>query len=298
MRVQVQTYFQQLHEQLLLSVTEMDGASPNKDLWQHAGGGGGCTCVWEGKGKWIARGGVNFSAVQGSKTAALAPHLSSEAENFYATGVSVVLHPHHPLRPIIHMNLRYFEENTGKSWFGGGIDLTPHYVFDDEASAFHKTLKKCCDNYTPQAYAKFKTWADDYFFLPHRQETRGVGGVFFDQLNAQSEGQELSDIFTFVQSLGAQFSPLYKALMTRSREESYGEKEKKWQALRRSRYVEFNLLYDKGTRFGLGSGGRTESILVSLPPQAAWSYNTVPIPDTPEHHTLLKLKKGIPWHRL
>jgi coproporphyrinogen III oxidase len=196
--------------------------------------------------------------------------------------------------PIIHMNVRYFEMSNGTSWFGGGIDLTPHYVVDEDARWFHEQLKNACDKHDADAYKKYKEWADNYFYIPHRQETRGVGGIFFDYLKPQ-DADEKSKTFDFVKSIGESFAPIYTHLMAKNAQIPYSEEEKTWQMLRRGRYVEFNLAWDRGTKFGLETNGRTESILMSLPPVANWVYDFKPQANSPEERTLSLLKKGIDW---
>lgn len=220
-------------------------------------------------------------------------NLTEQAE-YFATGVSIVMHPLSPMVPIIHMNVRYFEMSNGVSWFGGGIDLTPHYIVDEEARWFHQQLKATCDAHDPNYYSKFKHWADDYFFLPHRQETRGVGGIFFDYLKPTND-EHKNQLFEFVKAVGETFAPTYTELMRKNHELPFGEDEKKWQLVRRGRYVEFNLVWDRGTKFGLETGGRTESILMSLPPLAGWEYDHQPAPNSREDYTLSMLKKGIDW---
>ena len=203
-------------------------------------------------------------------------------------------HPVSPMVPIIHMNVRYFEMSNGISWFGGGIDLTPHYVVDVDARWFHEQLKNACDKHDANAYKKYKEWADNYFYIPHRQETRGVGGIFFDYLKPQ-DATEKEKTFDFVKSVGESFAPIYTHLMEKNAQIPFGEEEKTWQMLRRGRYVEFNLAWDRGTKFGLETNGRTESILMSLPPVANWVYDYKPQANSPEERTLSLLKKGIDW---
>ncbi|HEY6163025.1 MAG TPA: coproporphyrinogen III oxidase, partial [Bacteroidia bacterium] len=203
--------------------------------------------------------------------------------------------------PIIHMNVRYFEVlQPGKPdakkicWFGGGIDLTPHYIIKEDASWFHRQLKKVCDLHHSAYYPDFKKWADDYFFIRHRNETRGIGGIFFDKL-AEVPGIPLQQRFDFVQAVGNSFTPVYSHLVLKNKDIHYTENEKRWQFVRRGRYVEFNLVYDRGTRFGLETNGRTESILLSMPPRAEWLYDYTPISGSLEENTLFLLKKGINW---
>jgi coproporphyrinogen III oxidase len=194
------------------------------------------------------------------------------------------------MHPIIHMNVRYFEAGNNVFWFGGGIDLTPHYIDEKEACFFHQSLKNACNLHNEAYYEKFKNWADDYFFIPHRNETRGIGGIFFDHLTGDK-----SKLFEFVKTIGNVFAPTYLALIKNKQNLIFGDKEKEWQYLRRGRYAEFNLVYDKGTKFGLETNGRTESILMSLPPMASWKYNFIPSKDSIEAQTLSLLRKGIDW---
>jgi coproporphyrinogen III oxidase len=281
-----------LQQRICAALEEEDGKGKfSEEKWEREGGGGGITRVIQ-HGNVIEKGGVNFSAVHGTLPANIKEALKISEDRFYATGVSIVLHPESPMVPIIHMNIRYFELANGDFWFGGGIDLTPHYAEKEDAQWFHHQLKNTCDRFDASYYPKFKTWADDYFFIKHRNETRGVGGIFFDRLNS---GQEKEKLFEFLMAVGETFVPVYTHFMRTKRTLSYGAGEKKWQFIRRGRYVEFNLVYDKGTKFGLDTDGRIESILMSLPEQAGWFYNHVPSPGSAEAATLELLKKGIDW---
>jgi coproporphyrinogen III oxidase len=273
-------------------------------VWERPGGGGGISRVLTG-GNIIEKGGVNFSAVWGKTPEATLNLLNlgsggEDQPDFFAAGVSIVLHPFNPMVPIIHMNVRYFEiQPTGHAqkeiwWFGGGIDLTPHYVDEGDARYFHQQLKGVCDQHHPSYYPEFKKWADNYFFIKHRNETRGVGGIFFDYLKGEN-GFTKQSRFEFVKSVGQAFAPVYAYFMKKNHSLPFGEKQKEWQYLRRGRYAEFNLVWDRGTRFGLETDGRTESILMSLPPQANWEYNQQPDPGSPEEKTLSLLKKGVDW---
>jgi len=289
-----QQWFQQLQDDICSALEQADGkAKFQEDLWERSGGGGGRSRVIA-NGQVIEKGGVNFSAVHGKTPAKILEALKLPECDFFATGVSIVLHPVSPLVPIIHMNTRYFEMSNGTCWFGGGIDLTPHYVDRADAQWFHQQLKEVCDQYHPEYYPKFKTWADDYFFLKHRNETRGVGGIFFDRL-AATDQISLADRFAFTQAVGSAFAPIYVHFMKKNRVLTYGEQEQAWQRVRRGRYVEFNLVWDKGTKFGLDTNGRTESILMSMPPQADWHYNFQPEANSAEAATLALLKKDIDW---
>ena len=264
------------------------------DAWQREGGGGGRSKVLE-HGRILEKGGVGFSAVWGQMSEAAARQLHMPDPHFYATGVSVVLHPRSPRVPIIHMNVRYFEAGNGEAWFGGGIDLTPIYVDEAQAHRFHERLRAVCDRHNPAYYPKFTRWADDYFFLPHRQETRGVGGIFYDRLTVGTDGTA-EELFAFMRDVAELFGPFYTELMAENHALPFAEREEAWQSLRRARYAEFNLAFDRGTRFGLETGGRTESILMSLPPRTGWAYNPAPpAPGSPEATTLAWLRKGVNW---
>ena len=295
MKEQVTAYLKNLQDSICASLEAADGLSKfREDLWEHHSGGGGRSRVIE-NGNVIEKGGVNFSGVEGQTSEALMKQLNlSEKADYFATGVSIVLHPKSPMMPIIHMNIRYFEMSNGICWFGGGIDLTPHYVVDEDARWFHQQLKNVCDKHDPKYYPKFKNWADDYFFIPHRQETRGVGGIFYDYLKPTNE-TEKAHFFAFMQEIGNAFAPIYTHFMAKNKDLPFSENEKNWQLLRRGRYVEFNLAWDRGTKFGLETNGRTESILMSMPPFAQWIYDFKANPNSPEQNTLDLLKKGIDW---
>lgn len=291
---EIQTWFKKLQDDICTAIEKTDGNGQFKeDLWARPEGGGGRTRVIT-DGAIIEKGGVNFSAVHGPTPAKILEALKIHQADFFATGVSIVMHPHSPMVPIIHMNVRYFEMSNGASWFGGGIDLTPHYVDPNDASYFHEALQTCCDRHDSSYYKAFKNWADDYFYIKHRKETRGIGGIFFDRLSA-TDGISLADRWSFVQDVGSQFAPIYSHFMSKNKELPFGPNEKEWQLIRRGRYAEFNLVWDKGTKFGLDTDGRTESILMSLPPQANWAYNQLPEVDSREQQTLDWLKKGIDW---
>lgn len=290
---QIIEYFKGLQDSICKSLEKADGEGIfQEDLWERPGGGGGRSRVIQGK--VIEKGGVNFSAVHGAMPEKISQKLGLEAGEFLATGVSIVLHPHNPNVPIIHMNVRYFEMSNGTWWFGGGIDLTPHYIVEQEARYFHTRLKQVCDNHHSAYYPKFKKWADDYFYLKHRKETRGVGGIFFDRLSHQDDFTKTAR-FNFVKEVGEAFAPIYTQFMLSNKDLPFTEEQKKWQMLRRGRYVEFNLVWDKGTKFGLDTDGRTESILMSMPPVANWVYNYQAKKGSEEEKTLNLLKKGIDW---
>ena len=290
----ISSEFQLLQDRICKALEVVDGSSLFiEDKWVREEGGGGRTRIIQ-NGKIIEKGGVAFSKVNGPVTDLMKKQLGIEGNEFFATGVSIVLHPSNPHIPIIHMNVRYFEMDNGEYWFGGGIDLTPHYIVPKQAKEFHLGLKEICDKYDIEFYPKFKNWADDYFFIPHRNETRGVGGIFFDHLQASEEITK-ENIFKFCIELGDTFSKLYGHQVDCGKEILITDDQIKWRNLRRGRYVEFNLVNDRGTKFGLVSGGRTESILMSLPANASWEYNYSPVIDSDESKTLNFLKKGLNW---
>jgi coproporphyrinogen III oxidase len=284
----------QFQDWLCQQIEAADGLGQfQEDAWQHHSGGGGRSRVLTG-GRVIEKGGVNFSAVEGSMSEHAARVLLMPNPNYFATGVSVVQHPRSPRVPISHMNVRYFEAGNGEAWFGGGLDLTPIYVDEQQARWFHEQIAEVCAQHDATYYTRFKEWADEYFYLPHRQETRGVGGIFFDRLTVGKDGDQ-EGLFAFVRAVGEVYGRTYTHLMHQNAELPFTEREKQWQLVRRGRYAEFNLAIDRGTRFGLETNGRTESILMSLPPQAEWHYNLQPEPGSPEEATQQWLRKGVDW---
>jgi len=296
---QIAEQYQQIQNEICDGLELADGSGKfQEEIWDRDGGGGGRTRIIQ-NGNVLEKAGVNFSAVYGKLPDTIKKTFGVSDDDFFATGVSIVIHPDNPWIPIIHMNIRYFEmiSETGKEmrWFGGGIDLSPHFVIEDDARFFHRSLKHTCDKFHSDFYSKFKNWADDYFFIKHRQETRGIGGIFYDRLNPQTTGLEWADIFEFSKAVGRTFLPVYIELINRNKEKLVKEDEKLWQYQRRSRYAEFNLVYDSGTKFGLDTNGRIESILMSLPPQANWVYNFNAKPGSEQEKTLGLLKKGINW---
>jgi len=294
----VETYFRFLQEALTAALELEDlGAHFQKDAWKRAEGGGGESRVLR-HGALFEQAGVNFSDVRGKQlppsATAHRPELAGRA--WRALGVSLVLHPWNPYVPTAHMNVRFFAATKdGEApvwWFGGGFDLTPYYGFEEDARHWHSTAKEACDSsYGAEAYARYKQWCDEYFFLKHRNEARGIGGLFFDDLNA--EGFERS--FAFARSVGDHFLHAYSPIVERRRHMKYGERERQFQLYRRGRYVEFNLVYDRGTLFGLQSGGRTESILMSLPPAVRWEYDWKPEPGSKEAELYEKFLKPRDW---
>ena len=287
--------YQIIQDEITSGLEKLDGSGKfQEEIWKREGGGGGRTRVIQ-QGKILEKGGVNFSEVHGILPEPIKKAFKVDKENFFATGISIVIHPNHPLVPIIHMNIRYFEIDESTRWFGGGIDLTPHYVFEEDARFFHKYLKDVCDRFKSDFYTRFKKWADDYFFIKHRNETRGIGGIFYDRLTPETAQISWEQIFEFSKAVGRSFVSIYSELVNRNRFKEFTEEQKQWQYQRRSRYVEFNLVYDAGTKFGLETNGRIESILMSLPPQANWEYNYQPAKGSEEEKTLGFLKKGIDW---
>ncbi len=286
-------WFKNLQGSICEGLEELDGTSQfTEDIWKREDGGGGRTRTIK-EGHLIEKGGVNFSEVYGPTPEKILDALNLEKSDFFATGVSIVLHPKNPWVPIIHMNVRYFEMTTGTWWFGGGIDLTPHIIIPEKATLFHRSLKRTCEKHDAKYYERFKKWADDYFYLNHRNETRGIGGIFFDRLADESNVTK-ANRWEFVKNIGNLFVPIYSEAVDGLAEKEWTNDEKKWQEIRRGRYVEFNLVHDKGTKFGLDTGGRTESILVSMPPKAQWQYDfRAENPNQIQTQSLLK--KGIDW---
>ena len=260
------SWFRELQDRICRALEEIDGAARfREDEWSRPGGGGGRTRVLE-HGGLLEKAGVNFSDVHGELPPELAASTPGEGTAFRATGISLVLHPESPMLPTVHANFRCLEKG-GTVWFGGGADLTPYYPFRDDVIHFHRAWKTVCDLHDRAYYPRFKKTCDEYFYLPHRGETRGVGGIFFDYLQGDLEGT-----FAFVRDAGDAFLGAYLPIVERRRGEPWSDREREFQLYRRGRYVEFNLLFDRGTVFGLKTGGRTESILMSLPPMARWVY--------------------------
>ncbi len=279
----VKAFLTELQELIVERLEQVDGKKFRRDGWVRPEGGGGLSCVIE-EGNVLERGGVNFSHVFGDKlppsASANRPQLAGRS--FEAMGVSLVLHPRNPYCPTVHMNVRCFiatrEGEAPVWWFGGGMDLTPYYGFEEDAVHFHTICRNALAPFGADYYPRFKKWCDEYFYLKHRQETRGVGGIFFDDLSEP----DFETAFNLTESVGDHFLPAYVPILEKRAATPYGERERDFQAYRRGRYVEFNLLYDRGTVFGLQTGGRTESILMSLPPIVKWRYDWKPEPGTPE----------------
>jgi coproporphyrinogen III oxidase len=281
----VAAYLTGLQARIVSALEALDGGSFRSDPWQRpgAGGGGGLTRVIE-DGVVFERGGVNFSRVSGPRLppSASAARQELAGRGFEAMGVSLVLHPRNPYCPTAHMNVRFIcatrEGEPPVWWFGGGMDLTPYYGFKEDARHFHSTCKRALEPFGAGLHARFKKWCDEYFFLKHRGEPRGVGGIFFDDFAER----DFEFSFSLMRSVGDHFLTAYAPIIERRRALTYGERERDFQAYRRGRYVEFNLVYDRGTLFGLQSGGRTESILMSMPPRVAWRYDWKPAPGSAE----------------
>jgi len=293
----VKEYLLGLQDRICTGIEHQDGAqSFVEDTWEHAHGGGGRTRVLR-DGAVFEQAGVNFSYVKGDALPAAAsaqrPELVGRA--FEALGVSLVIHPRNPFVPTSHMNVRFFiatkKDTDPVWWFGGGLDLTPYYPFSEDAQTWHRVARDACSEFGDDVYPRYKKWCDEYFFLKHRGETRGVGGLFFDDLNEWG----FEKCFAFLRSIGDLYLSVYLPIVERRKDTEYGEREREWQLYRRGRYVEFNLVYDRGTLFGLQSGGRTESILMSLPPLVAWRYNYQPKPGTPEADLVANYLKPRDW---
>ena len=282
-------HFEDLQTDICAALAAADRARDfGRDPWQRPGGGGGVARVLEG-GALFEKAGVNWSNVGGELPAELAEHMPGTGRTFRAAGVSLVLHPRSPLVPTVHANFRCIEKGD-LLWFGGGADLTPSYFFREDAVHFHKTLADACDKHRPVGdYDRFKKWCDEYFFLPHRGETRGVGGVFFDYLGSKGE-HPIEAVFDFVRGISTAFVSAYLPIAERRADLPFGETERTWQLRRRGRYVEFNLIYDRGTLFGLKTDGRIESILMSLPPLVRWDYDIVPEAGSREAELVAQLR--------
>lgn len=287
------SYLLSLQNRICAELETIDGkAKFQHDSWEREGGGGGESRVMA-KGEVFEQAGVNFSHVFGDQLPPSATKTRPElaGRSFEAVGVSLVLHPHNPYIPTTHANFRLFHAGDKAWWFGGGYDLTPYYPFHEDVVGWHETAKAACDPFGADLYPRFKKWCDDYFFLKHRNETRGVGGLFFDDFNELGFDKS----FEFVRSAGDSFMKAYAPIVEQRRGHPYGERQRDFQLYRRGRYVEFNLVYDRGTLFGLQSGGRTESILMSLPPNVRWAYNWSPEAGSPEAKLYDKYLKPQNW---
>lgn len=300
MREQMKNMVQAAQNTICQGLEELDGKLFVEDRWERPGGGGGITRVLS-QGKVFEKAGVNTSVVYGelpqqalqSMIGDKAKRLQGDLHHFYATGVSLVLHAQNPWVPTVHANYRYFElvGEDNVWWFGGGCDLTPSYLFTEDAIHFHRCYKDICDRHDRSYYPRFKRWCDEYFYLPHRGETRGVGGIFFDNLHHTDQ----NSLFQFLSDCAQTFLPSYVPIVLRRKDMEFTEQHKRWQRLRHGRYVEFNLVYDRGTTFGLKTGGRTESILMSLPASANWEYNYHPPVGSDEEKLLNVLRNPCDW---
>jgi coproporphyrinogen III oxidase len=293
MRARCEASAQALQDSICAALEAADGHARFQEThWTRDGGGGGRTRVLEG-GRLLEKAGVNFSAVHGALPAALASEMPGDDGSFFATGISLVLHPQNPHVPTVHANFRYIERGTNW-WLGGGADLTPYVLYEDDARHFHQTLKDACDPHDPAFYPRFKAWCDRYFFVKHRGETRGVGGLFFDHLGPDA-AHSPEALVAFWEDAGRAFVPAWLPIAERRRALAFDDALRTWQLQRRGRYVEFNLVYDRGTRFGLETDGRIESILMSLPPLVRWDYDPQPSPGSPEAALLDVLRTPREW---
>ncbi len=299
MKDQFYKYIEKLQDKITSKLEEIDGATTFKeDIWKRPEGGGGRTRVIE-NGSVFEKGGVNISAVHGELPEVLRNQFKVKEGNFFACGLSLVLHPINPFVPTVHANWRYFEMyddagNIVTQWFGGGQDLTPYYLFDEDAIHFHSVCKAACDAHNSEFYPKFKKTCDEYFWNAHRNEARGIGGLFFDYLK-ETEEFSIEDRFNFVTQVGDSFLESYVPIVNRRKEIAFDENHKDWQEVRRGRYVEFNLVHDRGTLFGLKTNGRIESILMSLPPVVQWKYNHQPEENSNEAKLLEVLANPKEW---
>ena len=299
MKDQFYKHIENLQDSITSKIEEVDGlAKFEEDIWQRQEGGGGRTRVIE-NGAIFEKGGVNISAVHGELPEVLRKQFNADEGTFFACGLSLVLHPINPMIPTVHANWRYFEmyDTTGEmvtQWFGGGQDLTPYYLFEEDAIHFHTVCKNVCDSYSPDFYSTFKKNCDDYFWNAHREEARGVGGLFFDYLKS-TNCYSIQDRYDFVTAVGASFLESYLPIVKKRKDISFTISQKDWQEIRRGRYVEFNLVHDRGTLFGLKTNGRIESILMSLPPVVQWKYNNYPEKESEEERLIAVLTNPKEW---
>jgi len=284
------TFLRDLQGEICAALERLDGAGRfSAERWERPGGGGGLTRVLQG-GDLLEKAGVSLSEVHGEVDPSLARTLPGEGRELTATGLSLVLHPRSPMVPTTHANFRFLTAG-GTAWFGGGTDLTPYYLFDEDAAHFHRTLRAACDRHDPALYPRLKAECDAYFFLPHRSEARGVGGLFFDRFGED----DLARALALVEDVARAFLPAWLPIAERRRDEPWGEREREWQEIRRGRYVEFNLLHDRGTLFGLRSAGRVESIFMSMPPRVRFPYDHRPEPGSREARLLEVLRSPREW---
>lgn len=299
MKDQFVTYIKTLQNTITSKLEAIDGTAKFKeDLWKREGGGGGKTRVIE-NGSVFEKGGVNISEVYGELPESMQNYFGVKDANFFACGLSLVLHPKNPFVPTVHANWRYFEMydqqgNIVDQWFGGGQDLTPYYLFEEDATHFHKVCKTACDKHHTDFYAKYKARCDEYFYNSHRGEARGIGGLFFDYLK-KTETMKMENWYNFVTEVGDSFLEAYVPIVERRKGLSYTQEQRDWQEIRRGRYVEFNLVHDKGTLFGLKTNGRIESILMSLPPHVQWRYDHQPKPNSAEEKLVTRLQNPKDW---
>jgi coproporphyrinogen III oxidase len=292
-------YIQNLQNQICAALEIADGSSKFiEDVWQRPEGGGGVTRVIE-NGNVIEKGGVNISAVHGKLPESMQKMFNVGEADFFACGLSLVIHPKNPMAPTVHANWRYFEMYDDKGeiinqWFGGGQDLTPYYLFEEDAIHFHNTCKTACEKHNSEFYSKFKKQCDEYFWNTHRNEARGIGGLFFDYCK-ESDTMKMEDWFNFVTEVGNSFTQAYIPILEKRKNLTYTNEQRNWQEIRRGRYVEFNLVHDKGTLFGLKTNGRIESILMSLPPRVQWVYNQNPEENTEEAKLIHTLQNPKNW---
>lgn len=292
----VLTYLESLQNNICYALSNLDGDNFIEDSWVREEGGGGKSRVLR-NGNVFEQAGVNFSHVSGAQMpkAATAQRPDLAGCSFEAAGVSLVIHPHNPYVPTSHCNVRFFlaqpKDKPPIWWFGGGFDMTPYYGFEEDAVHWHQIAKSACNDFGKDTYAKYKKWCDEYFYLPHRQEPRGIGGLFFDDLNEP----DFDQCFLFLKSVGDNYVPAYCPIVEKRKDTPFGDSERQFQLYRRGRYVEFNLVYDRGTLFGLQSGGRTESILMSLPPLVRWEYNWRPKANSPESELYTKFLTAKDW---
>ncbi len=292
-------YIKNLQNQITKAVEEVDGrATFKEDIWQRAEGGGGKSRILE-NGAVFEKGGVNISEVYGDLPLSMQQYFGVEEANFFACGLSLVIHPNNPFVPTVHANWRYFElydkeGNLQDQWFGGGQDLTPYYLFDEDAIHFHQVCKEACDKHDSSFYGIYKKRCDEYFYNAHRNEARGIGGLFFDYLKP-TENRSNEDWYNFVTEVGNSFINSYLPIVEKNKNIPFNNEHKNWQEIRRGRYVEFNLVHDKGTLFGLKTNGRIESILMSLPPKVQWVYDHHPEPGSKEEKLLTVLKNPKNW---
>jgi coproporphyrinogen III oxidase len=292
-------YLLQLQNQITSKLEEVDGVAKfREDIWERQEGGGGRTRILE-NGSIFEKAGVNISKIHGKMPEAIQKMFGAAEGDFFACGLSLVIHPINPMVPTVHANWRYFEmyDENGKiinSWFGGGQDLTPYYLFEKDAIHFHQTCKNACDKHSSDFYPKYKKQCDDYFWNAHRNEARGIGGLFFDYCKAD-EKMSMEDWYNFVTEIGNNFLEAYIPIVEKRKDMPFTEAQKNWQEIRRGRYVEFNLVHDKGTLFGLKTNGRIESILMSLPPHVQWVYDHHPVPNSEEEKLIQILEKPIDW---